>query len=99
MTLELNVFNVCNKPSVDTKMHEVNQNEEVRKKDNIISLCISDSLEMALVIDMQLIEKFNLHDINQFIDYPNNNQCLYTVGERKVSKSYLIAEEIGFVLE
>lgn len=47
MTLELNVFNIYKQPSFDTKeVQNVNLIEEVCEYDDIISLCISDPLEV-----------------------------------------------------
>lgn len=32
------------------------------------------------MIDIQFIEKFNLHNAYQFVNYQNNDQCMYTDG-------------------
>lgn len=43
-------------------MQDVNLIEEVYKNDNIISLCITDTLEIALVIDVEFLDKIKLYE-------------------------------------
>lgn len=43
-------------------VHDVNLTKKVCKEDDIMSLCISDPLKMALVGDTKFLDKFNLDD-------------------------------------
>lgn len=49
MTLMLNAFNVCRQPNIDTdELHDINNIDEIHEVD-IIALCITDPLELALI--------------------------------------------------
>lgn len=96
MTLELNMFNVWKLPCIDMEVHKVNLIEGAYEVDGIMPLCFFDPWDMALVTDMQFIEKINLHDAYQFVDYLNNVQCIYTAGwisQKEQWKSYFNCKE------
>lgn len=81
MILELNIFKVFKKPSIGTEeMQDVNLIEEICKNDDIMSLCISDPLEISLVTDVEFLNKFKLYEAIQFINYMNSTHCIYVAG-------------------
>lgn len=45
-----------------------------------MSLYISNPLEMALMIDVKLLNKFRLDDAIQYANYMNNVHCMYVAG-------------------
>lgn len=51
VTLELNDSNIYKQPNIDSdEVHEVNWIKEIREERDIMSLCIFDQLEVALVM-------------------------------------------------
>lgn len=59
---ELNEFNVCKQLNVDMEVQKVNLIKEICNENSITLMHIFDILEMALVANIQFIEKFNLHN-------------------------------------
>lgn len=80
ITLELNLFNVYMQPNLNMEeVHYVNRIEEVYGEDDIMSLCISDLLEMALMTNNKFLDKFNLYDAIQVINFMSDAHCMYNL--------------------
>lgn len=74
MTFEINAFSAFKKPNIDSdEVHDGDLIKKVCKKVDAMSLCISDPLEIALVIEEEFLEKFKLDDVIRFVSYMNND--------------------------
>lgn len=62
------------------EVQDVNLIEKVCEKNDIISLCIYDPLEIVLVTNTKFLDKFNLDDAIQLANYMKDAHCMYTVG-------------------
>lgn len=67
--------------NIDTdEVCDIHLIEDICEEEDIMSLCISDWLKMALVTDKEFSKKFKLDDAIRFTNYMSNAQCLYFRG-------------------
>lgn len=76
MALEINIFNIFKQLNSDSdEVLDVNSFEGIREAGNLISLCISNLLEVALIMDDNFLQRLNLHDVAQLIKCMNYAHC------------------------